>query len=353
MEAIREKIKDYNSSDVSHAGLLMQRYLSEQKNSGEGDPEKWDDFFDRIIKASFRDMDTYRRAYSRWCEGWYKNEAPFCLREFNVKGRMVCGLGVASATETGLSLHHTYGVPVIPGSSIKGVAANYCDMVWGKEKPAFKEGGEAFSVIFGTVEEQGHIVFYDALAIPGKINLHRDIMTPHHQSYYTKKGLEAPSDFDSPVPVSFISVSGSFLVALECDDPSEEGRSWLDLALNLVTEALEKWGVGGKTSSGYGRLAIGEEVIPSEPPKKDIFSVGNVISVIRVKPSNKKKKDRPEFRTRGEERYLCSLPKSLSYSIVDSISIGDIVDMEIVNNDLDAKPVGKLYVKPLDLPSGG
>lgn len=40
---------------------------------------------------------------------------------FKVCWRLVIGLGLPSPFETGLALHHLYGVPVIPGSALKGL----------------------------------------------------------------------------------------------------------------------------------------------------------------------------------------------------------------------------------------
>src|SRR5207302_10163433 len=43
----------------------------------------------------------------------------------HVKGRMIIGLGDESVLETAITLHRTYGVPYIPGSALKGLAAAY------------------------------------------------------------------------------------------------------------------------------------------------------------------------------------------------------------------------------------
>jgi hypothetical protein len=77
-------------------------------------------------------------------------------------------------------------------------------------------------------------------------------MTPHHPNYYSG-GPSAPTDFDDPTPIPFVSVKGTFHLAVSCDDPG--GAGWAKLALDLLCEALQHWGAGGKTSSGYGRLA--------------------------------------------------------------------------------------------------
>ena len=48
-------------------------------------------------------------------------------------------------------------------------------------------------------------------------------------------------------------MTGAFFVAVSCDEPGETGDKWADIGLGLLAAALREWGVGGKTSSGYGR----------------------------------------------------------------------------------------------------
>jgi len=187
-------------------------------------------------------------------------------------------LGTASVLETGIRLHHTYGVPIIPGSALKGLTAHYCDQVRaGKDgeaalkryvpqetdlKAARDGARTAYEVLFGSTQRAGHIIFHDAWITPCSLErtegkrrsgaLHLDVMTPHHPRYYAGDRGAYPTDFDDPTPIPFVSATGTFLIAVSCDDPT--GTGWAKLALNLLCEALRNWGAGGKTSSGYGRL---------------------------------------------------------------------------------------------------
>jgi CRISPR-associated protein Cmr6 len=135
----------------------------------------------------------------------------------------VVGLGSENVLETGLRLHHTYGIPVIPGSALKGLASHYCDEVWGQrhnekaseENLLFRRRGTHHSLLFGTTEDGGVITFHDALLTPESLNqgaLGLDVMTPHHPKWQVNGA--PPTDFDSPVPVSFLSVSGTFEIRL-------------------------------------------------------------------------------------------------------------------------------------------
>jgi CRISPR-associated protein Cmr6 len=109
---------------------------------------------------------------------------------------------------------------------------------------------------FGSIS--GHNLFHDAWITPESLagSLKRDVMTPHHPQYYmaSKDSDIAPTDFDDPNPVAYLSVAGAFRVVVSCDVEGDDGGKWANLALKLVCEALDRWGVGGKTSSGYGRL---------------------------------------------------------------------------------------------------
>jgi len=171
-----------------------------------------------------------------------------------VQWRLVIGLGNENALEAGLTLHRTYGTPLIPGSALKGVTAHYCHEIWGAADPDYRAGGRYHTLMFGATQDAGHITFHDAWIEPPSLAtaLVPDTLTPHHAEYYTKG--KAPTDFDDPMPVPFLSIRGMFYLAVECDGEGEESRKWAELALSLVKEALQNWGVGGKTNSGYGRM---------------------------------------------------------------------------------------------------
>src|SRR5207237_5666779 len=109
-------------------------------------------------------------------------------------------------------------------------------------------------LLFGTTDDSGCLIFHDAWLTPDSPNpLVMDVMTPHHPKWLD--GAVPPTDFDSPVPVPFVSVGGAFRVAVSWHGPvSGKAQYWTELGFDLLAEALREWGVGGKTSSGYGRL---------------------------------------------------------------------------------------------------
>ncbi len=238
-----------------HPGLIAQRFAL--KKEGESDSVK-KEALDRAIKALVKVKDVYKTAFDAW-EKSFESTPDDLKRGFDVefKGgrRVIVGLGADSVIETGVTLSHTYGVPYLPGSSIKGMTSSYCHKYYGETQPEFKEGGEVHRAIFGTTDESGVVVFHDAwlepTCVPQSLNL--DVMTPHHTEY-NGGGAAPPSDFDSPTPVLFLSVAGKFRVYLTVEErlDKESAKVALDLASKLVNEAFQKIGIGGKTSSGYG-----------------------------------------------------------------------------------------------------
>ncbi|MBS1874705.1 MAG: type III-B CRISPR module RAMP protein Cmr6 [Acidobacteria bacterium] len=233
----------------------QQAELVKKAASGGKGPERRQ-LLDQKIDAARRAQAIYAMAFKRWkavTDAWFAVELP-------LRDRLAAGLGQDSVLEVGIMLHHTYGVPVIRGSALKGLAAHYCDRVWGKKDPAFRLGEGSHTILFGTTDSSGYITFHDGWITPESLmgknqGIVPDVMTPHHGPYYMSSDETAPTDFDDPNPVSFLSVAGTFRFAIECADMSEQGREWGRLALELLKQALTSWGAGGKTNAGYGRFA--------------------------------------------------------------------------------------------------
>ncbi|HYT92549.1 MAG TPA: type III-B CRISPR module RAMP protein Cmr6 [Gemmataceae bacterium] len=269
-----------------HAGLLLQRYLCEAATGEGGNPEEKRAILRAAINAARTDgvRALYRMAFERWSAALPTDPAPVTLQTV---GRLIVGLGSENVLETGIRLHHTYGIPIIPGSALKGLAAHYCDQVWGVIDKRFKKPtkpedeayrqflagkgpkpeGSFHRLLFGTTDDNGCITFHDSwLTWDSPEPLLLDVMTPHHPKWNDVNNPVAPTDFDSPTPVPFLSVSGRFRVAVSWHGPSsDQAKNWTELARSLLCDALTDWGVGGKTTSGYGRLI---QVKPSQTPAR-------------------------------------------------------------------------------------
>lgn len=281
-----------------HAGLWHDKFLSYQESKDESkrsqsESEGKDKESPRTTLVKEVATIEVPKAYNWFYKQWYeelqqmgkKREAK--LFEATAKGRLIIGLGMESVLETGIALHHTYGVPYLPGSALKGLTASYMQRIREKLQPkgeqaeaaAYEQINQAYKVIFGDTDDAGYITFFDALYIPGTgyddQALYPDIITVHHQEYYQhskdqprkdQHGKDqhdrqpAPADWDSPIPVPFLSATGSYLVALAASDIKEEAvrEQWIMSTKSLLGAALKSMGIGAKTSSGYGRMTLKE-----------------------------------------------------------------------------------------------
>ncbi|MGZ5434687.1 MAG: type III-B CRISPR module RAMP protein Cmr6 [Pyrinomonadaceae bacterium] len=249
MTGRRIALQSIKSDEVPTANpaLWLNKFL--------GEPDTKDaDLKRRLVetvahKASNPDLQTLYRAFFK---RWKGTVADYGAKTRNavVDGRIVVGLGSESVLETSITLHATYGVPVVPGSALKGLArhfassrvdgwtSNHSNVVFGNHKKA----EEAFA---------GFVTFFDALPVPpedGKEQfLHADVITVHHADYYMKENVP-PADWDDPTPIPFLSATGTYLIALA--GPAE----WIEPTFKLLELALKDEGIGAKTSSGYGRM---------------------------------------------------------------------------------------------------
>ncbi len=242
-----------------HPGLILQRYLKPVAQKTDYPDEKRALLLAAIQAAKCEPLHRiYKLAFDRWARDLFGGGS-HRFEELKSDGRLIVGLASENVLETGIRLHHTYGLPLIPGSALKGLAAHYCNQVWGQsdENRRFRSDRDYYKLLFGTTDDGGVIVFHDAWIVPTSLEkgcLLLDVMTPHHPDWQIDK--KAPTDFDSPTPISFLSVTGTFRIAISWAGPADhpEAKRWADLAFNLLKEALREWGAGGKTSSGYGRL---------------------------------------------------------------------------------------------------
>jgi CRISPR-associated protein Cmr6 len=259
IQSRRKALRGLQPSSHAHAGLWLDKYIAGQLQPDEKIERDTETPQHRLVRevSQLAEPAEYRSFYNRWKSALAEHTR--FMGEAKVRGRMIVDIGAESVLETSVALHHTYGVPYIPGSALKGLAASFArqyldSQQWGAESYSYKK-------LFGTTEEAGHITFYDALYKPGSgvvgRALHPDVLTVHHPKYYQQTpGPHAdipPAEWDSPTPVPFLTATGSYLVALSAPEGWEE---WVTAAFNMLSLALATMGVGAKTSSGYGRMAL-------------------------------------------------------------------------------------------------
>ncbi len=310
VQEIVQKIADSEGKRVSNPGLWLDRFLPVDRNRNWElsqtakqrkkvlDILRQSPQFDGLVKA----LKQRQGNLLEWFQSKGFPTASFCERP---SWRFVVGLGAAHVLETGISLHRLFGLPIIPGSGLKGCARAFAmrelakqlgipipspaeanpnsktpfdwfvdyleepnrksrKKLWQELKKRLEEKSPAnalsfecleeatklFRRIFGNQAQAGEIVFLDA--VPMEVpRLTLDIMNPHYPDYYRTKGEKPPADYDSPNPVFFLTVEKTpYFFALagrtrEASELMEQAERWLK-------GALRELGIGAKTSAGYG-----------------------------------------------------------------------------------------------------
>lgn len=204
------------------------------------------------------------------------------VQQFKPEPHLIIGLGGGSVYETAITLHHVYGFPYLPASSLKGALRSYlitryfdqnegkafenkvmCD-IFGCPKEIREEKDKKNYTTYYEEERQGKMIFFDAMPTESPENsIELDIMNPHYPKYYGEN--KAPDDFQNPIPVFFLRVTNlSFQVIVGlrkgatnetiADFAGKQGKDLLTLTAELLTEALENFGIGAKTALGYGYM---------------------------------------------------------------------------------------------------
>ncbi|MEW6421223.1 MAG: type III-B CRISPR module RAMP protein Cmr6 [Deinococcota bacterium] len=235
--------ESFPAKNASHAGHALTRRVA-VKVSGQEDNLKAD------LKAVARipAPPVYAAAFERWQQAL----ADAARLEATTRGPLAIGLGNPSPYEVGLTLHHTYGVPFLPGSALKGLALR---AAWRNGVPA-----DVVRAIFGDTTWAGFVTFWDGWLVPGQTELLQlDTITVHHPQYYGD-GSEWPTDFDDPNPVALLSVRPGLRFELRVGGPSEHAA----YAARLLEWGLTHLGLGGKTNAGYGGFAVQREKSEAE-----------------------------------------------------------------------------------------
>ncbi|HHY69083.1 MAG TPA: type III-B CRISPR module RAMP protein Cmr6 [Bacillota bacterium] len=252
----RQCLSEKKHTITTNAGLWLDKYIRDQDREGTSRRELVEEV------AGILQPEWYEQWFARWKSCLEESGAK--MREAQVLGRMAVGLGTDSVLETSISLHHTIGVPYIPGTALKGVASSFARKRLGDEWLPQAENG-SHSIMFGNTDTAGYVTFFDAMPLPNQSKLFLDVMTVHHPEYY-KTGTTPPADWDNPNPVPFLSANGRYLIALA--GPEE----WVEAAFSILEYSLESVGVGAKTSSGYGRLKfVGQPLVSPDEQIVDNF----------------------------------------------------------------------------------
>lgn len=326
-----------------HAGLLMQRGLQVWESSEKKDKH---DLIDLI--TSIQASDLYLLAFNRWLKHTHtdaEKNPNFASTVAQVDGRLFTGLSTGGTLETGATTQHTYGMPMLAGSAVKGAVRAYAESIFllkdtegkvivdekGKTQinPAMKD---ILNILFGTDEDApqqnaGYIIWHDAWWIPpvtkdGKLATNDqakpfvgEIVTVHHQDYYAdKNGKVEALDMESPIPNQQIAIQGQFYFAIEGEP------QWVKFAKDLLENMLQQMGMGAKGTSGYGYFKLDDQLTNHIKERYQR-------SAVTIDPGDPLQKIRSEIQFLSESDLIDNLSKDIK-KLFEKI----VLDKEIEND---------------------
>ncbi len=243
---------------LHNPALAFERYLPIQ-----GDDHKRAKALHQAVTASPA-PEVYQKAFARWRHILKAMLHTVCLTG-ELGGPLAIGLGGASSSETGLTTHRTYGMPIIPGSALKGLCRRAAEWM----RQGSDEEKKGYAALFGLADRQnaeaGYATFWDAWYDPASVDgrpFHRDAITVHHQGYYAQKEQNVwPTDFDNPIPIPLLVVKPGARFFFTVTGLSDE---WAQFAMRCLSHGLAHLGAGGKTNAGYGWFIMPEETTASQ-----------------------------------------------------------------------------------------
>lgn len=274
-----------------NASLLLGPWAKRDLADGSNEEKRVSlraDAMQQIIAAA-RPAEGYRLAHagrSGWLRRWKGALVRFSLQLSD--SALAIGTGYPSVLGQGICLHRFHGVPIIPGSSIKGILLTWLqrcpqsdvdrwfdrlemsdrtirsDLTEVQSSPKEEEepvsldaaGKRQFlaKLLLGDVEHAAWVDLLDAWPDPADVHVHVDVITPHNDGYFHHKRADATVP-ELPVPVPFLVASGTFefVATIRPMDP-RLSKVVAEMTAEALQAALTKLGVGAKTSAGYGVL---------------------------------------------------------------------------------------------------
>ena len=193
-------------------------------------------------------------------------------RTVRTDARLAVGMGADHPLENGLTFDRVLGVPYLPATALKGLCRAASRILAGDEADErLRCLGSAESWDFhpDDLRQRGVVCFLDAYPVTVP-DLEVDVLTPHYKQYYdaiakdyaavaTGRSSQRPVDWDSPNPVSFLTVAAGarFRIRLSCGTgaPGERRRA-LEWTWRHLQNGLEFLGLGAKTAVGYGLMSV-------------------------------------------------------------------------------------------------
>lgn len=151
VQLVRDKLKEAfdHSDSINPSFLLKKGLLDANKKTGH---------LEEIVKLPA--SSEYNNAFNRWFD-LTQDENRFSQTAMTLENRLLIGLTGNTALESGCSLSRNYGMPYIPGSSVKGIAR-----AWANQHLAGHS--DELEQLFGTADSEqpyrvsGLVTFHDA-----------------------------------------------------------------------------------------------------------------------------------------------------------------------------------------------
>lgn len=154
----------------------------------------------------------------------------------------------------GMHFDWTWGMPIIYGSSVKGVLKSWFAEFYKKK---YQDDDSLISKLIDDIFEGGkksiyqRDIFFDAVIVKsnsqGKI-LASDSITPHGEN-----------PLKNPIPITFMKIAPGCILEFRfrLSDTEVDGKKFgAELKRELFEDILTTVGIGAKTNVGYGQLKI-------------------------------------------------------------------------------------------------
>ncbi len=284
--ATYDAINAWESLDKrERARTLAATYFAPVKWSGydHNGFEKRDD----IYKQSGVEALACATGLNEYCNHWHKftqslPETHTRSIQATLASRLLINLTGSVLESAGIALEHACGIPIIPGSAVKGAVrraaiASMLECTEEKKLELMMDflaifgysqidlepdsdlarvlGSDALRELCqGYSDRKGQVCFLQSVPIE-PVNICEEVLTPHH-SQYMAGNINEPTDDETPTPI--------FFPAVECDGKgaynfvlyAPKHPELLDKAEEWLTLAIILFGIGAKTSSGYGYFTL-------------------------------------------------------------------------------------------------
>lgn len=244
-------------------GLLINKMSNNEKFNNEyvcSDNK----YIDNIIGKFNEDQEG---SYIKGIKTYLETCSSFLTIRAKINDKLLIGFGGESTNEVDITLHHTYGIPYIPGSTLKGCFRSHIIQEYFDSYEDEAKKDDTFVKIFGGKnregkEVQGKVIFMDSFPNNDNFQLVKEVMTPHHQKYNNpSEKIDFPLDSDEAIPIFYLVVK------------EKEGNGYKNKKseqLNAMELALIKSHYSEKRMNSYFiiNIAIDKSISDAIVPKK-------------------------------------------------------------------------------------